>query len=929
MEEPFIPQEAFKTPEEEIAYLRERIQQREKALSPEEREENTHERVLPVIQDYAELPQEKVLPKERHMSSEDVEGIVLNLEPEEHDARMGELLSLLSEKGVKNTLTIVRKMDNPHIEDDFHRFLVQYIKSGYEVEGLKKGSKLKRALTMTLFEIVLPRVKEESREKTLEVLVSSMEQLYAGLLDTSGSKNKMHIAFEFAVEQVGEEVGFYMSVPTEWSELFEKQVRSIFPDAVVTERPDDYNIFNEEGVSVGAYAQNSPQAIYPIKLYDSFDHDPLSVILNAFSKLSREGEGASVQFVIHADDVGRASKFRNAIKEIEKGKSVKEAIDIAYSLSGELWQAAKEMFKSTKKKNEEEDAKKKEDAQSELAKIAIENIKEKLSSPLVGVNIRLAVSASSQERAESILDVFKQSFNQFENTHGNKVRFKNISQRKIRSFLHDMSFRIVRKEQEIPFNITELTTMAHLPVQEIKGTREVKETHDITAPAPVHLSEKGVVLGINKHRGEEREIHMAEEDRMRHLYTIGQTGTGKSVLLTNMMLQDIHNGEGCCFIDPHGTDVEYVLANIPPHRYKDVIYFDPANTERPMGLNMLEYDTRYPEQKTFVVNEMLSIFNKLFDMKTAGGPMFEQYFRNAVLLTIDDPESGNTLLDVSRVLSDTEYRALKLSRAQNPTVKQYWREVAEKAGGEASLQNIVPYITSKFDVFLSNDIMRPIIAQSRSSLDFRSIMDSRKILLVNLSKGRLGDINANLIGLIIVGKILMSALSRVDSLGKDTSPFYLYIDEFQNITTDSISVILSEARKYKLSLTIAHQFIKQLQENIRDAVFGNVGSMVSFRVSSEDAEVLEKQFAPIFSAHDIQNIPNWNAYVKMLIEGVPVKPFSLQTLPPPEGDIGQVAHLKQLSALTYGRKREDVEAEIMKRYSSHTTATDIPDTPLS
>jgi hypothetical protein len=335
-----------------------------------------------------------------------------------------------------------------------------------------------------------------------------------------------------------------------------------------------------------------------------------------------------------------------------------------------------------------------------------------------------------------------------------------------------------------------------------------------------------------------------------------------------------------------------------------------------MALNMLEYDRRFPDQKTFVVNEMLSIFNKLFDMKTAGGPMFEQYFRNAVLLVMDDPESGNTLLDVSRVLANKTFRELKLSKCKNPIVTQFWREVAEKAGGEASLANIVPYITSKFDVFLSNDIMRPIIAQENSTINFREIMDNKKILLVNLSKGRLGDINANLIGLIIVGKILMAALSRVDAVttGKTLPPFYLYIDEFQNITTDSISTILSEARKYKLSLNIAHQFIAQLEEGIRDSVFGNVGSIAAFRVGAEDAEYLEKQFSPVFTAKDIMSIDNYNAYLKMLANGKPVKPFNIETMSPPKGNRDIIKSIKELSYLKYGKERSLVEEEIMGKY---------------
>ena len=292
------------------------------------------------------------------------------------------------------------------------------------------------------------------------------------------------------------------------------------------------------------------------------------------------------------------------------------------------------------------------------------------------------------------------------------------------------------------------------------------------------------------------------------------------------------------------------------------------------------------------------------------------------MLVIEDPETGNTLLDVSRVMSNKAFRDLKISHCKNPVVVQFWREVAEKAGGEASLANIVPYITSKFDVFLANDIMRPIIAQEKSSWNFRDIMDNKKIMLVNLSKGRLGDINANLIGLIIVGKILMAALSRVDSLGKDLPPFYLYIDEFQNITTDSISTILSEARKYRLALSVAHQFIKQLDEKIKDSVFGNVGSIAAFRVGAEDAEFLEKQFAPVFSAKDLMNLDNYNAYMKLLAHGKTVKPFSMETIAPARGNPTQIDQLKELSYLKFGRERSAVESEVAGKYKGEGKVTE-------
>jgi len=311
------------------------------------------------------------------------------------------------------------------------------------------------------------------------------------------------------------------------------------------------------------------------------------------------------------------------------------------------------------------------------------------------------------------------------------------------------------------------------------------------------------------------------------------------------------------------------------------------------------------------------------------GPMFEQYFRNATTLVIEDPDSGSTLLEVSRVLSDEKYRKMKLEKCKNPIVKQFWEEIAGKAGGEASLANIVPYIVSKFDVFLANDIMRPIVAQEKSSFNFRDVMDNKKILLVNLSKGQLGDINSSLIGLIIVGKILNAALSRADSYGKEFPPFYLYIDEFQNITTDSISTILSEARKYKLSLNVAHQFISQLDQKIRDAVFGNVGSMTVFRVGSEDAEFFEKQFSPEFSASDIMNIDNFNCYAKILANGVPVKPFNFKALPADDGNPEIVNQLKNLSFQKYGKPRAEIEQEIMNRFKKEVPIETEKENPFS
>ena len=908
-------EQKFTSPQEELDFLRAQVAKHEKVMAEKGIEIPRESIITEKIIDYKENVPEKILHKDYQMKPEAVDAIVLDLTPEEHDVKMEELVSILQTKGLMNALLVTEKMNDSHLDDDFHRFLVQYVKAGLPMHNASEKSPFFKALKMTLFEVALPEgTEEKEQQKNLKELISRMEQFYAGMLSVQNEKDgPAYFTIELAKANASEEFIFYISVPDRKKELFEKQILSIFPKAKIFEKKDDYNIFNESGVAVGAYAKQKSNHIFPLKTYDQFDYDPLNVILNSFSKINKDGEGAAIQLIFRPAGDPYVNFYKRALKDISKGMKLKTAINMdRLSFGGILKKILKdifgEIFKSKKKVEEKEKDK------EQVDQVVLQNINNKITSPVVETNIRIVASSSTLPEAEEILNDLESSFNQFENTGSNRLEFKQMKGHDLTKLFREFSFRVFRDEYKMPINIKEITTMMHLPSSDIKSSPQLRQSKAGTAPAPMGLPQQGVLLGVNKNRNVETKIYMAKEDRLRHFYTIGQTGTGKTTLLKNMIAQDILNGDGVCMIDPHGSDIQDILAIIPKERYEDVIYFDPSYTARPMGLNMLEYDVRFPEQKTFVVNEMLSIFNKLFDMKTAGGPMFEQYFRNAVMLVLEDPTSGNTLLDVSRVLASKAFRDMKVANCKNPIVVQFWKEIAEKAGGESSLANIVPYITSKFDVFLQNDIMRPIVAQEKSAFNFREIMDNKKILLVNLSKGRLGDINANLIGLILVGKILMAALSRVDSLGSELPPFYLYIDEFQNITTDSISTILSEARKYKLSLNIAHQFIKQLDEKIKDSVFGNVGSIAAFRVGSEDAEFLEKQFSPVFTAKDIMNIDNFNAYIKMLANGKPVRPFNIENMPPPKGDKEIIGKLKELSYLKFGRDHEEVEKEIMKKY---------------
>jgi hypothetical protein len=548
--------------------------------------------------------------------------------------------------------------------------------------------------------------------------------------------------------------------------------------------------------------------------------------------------------------------------------------------------------------------------------VSIDLMTAKVSSRIVPTNIRVVASAKDHYRAEEIVQAITSTFNQFDEAQGNHFEFDMVHGRHLSSFLRSFVFRLYQYKELMPLSIAELTTLCHLTATGVSTSRELKSSKAKKAPAPVDMPEKGIVLGVNKYGGGSTKIYFGESDRLRHFYVIGQTGTGKSTLLKNMFVQDMRNGDGCCYIDPHGSDIVDLLASVPKERYKDVIYFDPAFPDRPMSINMMEYDPKYPEQKTQVVNEILSIFEKLFGkVPESLGPMFQQYFRNGAMLVLEGMEPGTaTIADIVRVLANAKFRRDCLKNSKNPIVNEFWTEIAEKAGGEASLENVIPYITSKTDIFLANDIMRPILAQPKSSFNFRKIMDEKKIFLGNLSKGRLGDINAEVLGLFIVGKMTQAALSRADTRAGTLPTFYLYIDEFQNFTTPSIAVILSEARKYGLSLQVAHQYIKQLDEKIRDAVFGNVGTKMVFRVGVEDAEFLEKTLKPEFSAKDIQGQEMGMAYLSLLVKGQPSKPFDINTEPPFDADYAVVDMLKKMSYEAYGRDREEVEAEIRARY---------------
>ncbi len=665
-----VPQ--FSNPEEEISYLRAEVAKREKALAEGgySHETAAHE----VVAEYRETAPAEVLAKSYAVPEKQQNAIVLELSPEAHDSVMSELLTLIMQKGVRNTLSIVEKMNDPHIEDDLHRFLIQYLKSGLPAE-IGEGTPLGKSLRMSLYEISLPEKAAGQDDRDLKSVISKMEQFYAGMLAISSPSEQGIFTLEVANSDHQSEVIFYAGVPNKSRDLFEKQILSVFPNAKISEQKDDYNIFAEGGVTAASVGGLSANAAFPLKTYDAFDYDPLNILLNAFSKIKEHEEGAALQIVFRPASDRYVKKYRKALEEIQKGVPVKEAINKPESTGGQLLALGKELLKSKEDKAKE----KEKNLERRPDDIAVDAITRKIETPILEANIRIAVSSKEKSEAERILNELESAFRQFENPTGNSLKFSRVKDAGLRAFAKDFSFRMFSEADLVPLSIREATSVLHFPDQ-VEGAPQLRQAKAGSAPAPLGLPTEGLFLGVNVDRNVEKKIFLSPEDRLRHMYVIGQTGTGKTVFLKNAILQDIRNGDGCCFIDPHGSDIQDILANIPKERWEDVIYFDPAALDRPMALNMLEYDPRFPEQKTFVVNEMVSIFNKLFDMKTSGGPMFEQYFRNATLLIMDSPESGSTLLEIPRVLASKAFRDMKIAQCKNPIVVQFWKEIAEKAG---------------------------------------------------------------------------------------------------------------------------------------------------------------------------------------------------------------------------------------------------------
>jgi len=738
----------------------------------------------------------------------------------------------------------------------------------------KNRGREEASIDSVLLQIAVPR--------SNEIKIDAMEQLFSSLVSIKkgGWKQKYSTQPAMSFEIVGklEDIRFYVWTPKSYKDLIEKQIHGAYPDADVVE-VQEYNIFTDHGKVAYKSLQLANENYKPLKTFRELPTDPLASITSALAKMGKD-EAAAVQILI--------------------------------SPAESDWQKQGSSFISETKKQEADPEK----AKFKVPAKHLEAIENKVSKPGFDTTIRMVVVSENEASAKAHLTNISGAFTQF-SSDLNKFSSKTIRRKGdfIESFIYRYKamFHIFGNRPSI-LNSEELATIFHFPNKQIT-TPHIQWLHAKRAPAPSEIPTQGMYLGMSIFRGVKRPVYIESEDRLRHMYIIGKTGTGKTEFLKAMMRQDINAGKGICFIDPHGDAVEDMLNFIPPERAEDVIYFRPSDGDRPMGLNLLEAKTE--DQKHFVATSVINLMYKLFDPYKTGivGPRFEHGVRNAMLTAM--VEEGNTFIEVMRIMTDSKFTQELLPKVTDPIVRRYWTDqIAQTA--EFHKSEVLDYTVSKFGRFVTNKMVRNIIGQSKSSFSFREVMDQGKILLVNLSKGELGEENSSFLGLILVPRILMAAMSRADMPEEQRKDFCLYVDEFQNFATPDFAQILSEARKYRLSLTVANQFIGQVDEEVKNAIFGNVGTVMSYRVGVTDANYLAREYAPTFSEDDLLNIERYHVYTKTIVNNEPVVPFSMD-LTMDLKKIDQLRNpkvaeiIREMSRLKYGRDLRLVESEIARR----------------
>lgn len=821
------------------------------------------------------------------------------------------------------------------------RFLLQYWHRRHEAKKL-----IHLRITMPKNDSKLDN--EKRTEKDFKEQIGKAEQFFRALYETRDLNlynifikrwvwGKPFISFELQFEN--QELSFVVVCDPYYQRIIEKQVTSFFESADVAPIPDDkkFRIDDPKYFTNGYYMHTKEDFWYPIQTYKNLEEDALNDVANAFSKLD-EGEKAVIQMVLHPKSKRWRKKAQQKGTDLFKGKGKKDSfqlnIPIISPILSILWWPIKVVFTGYDPAVDSVGGTNEPGAsggdhyvrmlqtEEEIAK----HIGEKAVQNGFDSIIRIMVSSPNPSRVQENLNGVFVAFNAFKGKGKNYFENRRVIPINLINapiMKHNFKYRLGSfLEKNSILCEEELASIYHFPDARYNRIPTIKWLPYKVLPPPINLPEEGIVIGNSVYRGQTKAARILRGDRTRHMYVLGKSGSGKSVLLEYMAGQDIVNGEGVGVIDPHGDLVEDVLARVPKDRAKDIVVFDPGDRDRPMGLNILEATTEEEQDRASL--DAMEIFIKLFGNEIFG-PRIQHYFRNGCLTLMADKDEGATLIDIPRLFIDDDFQRYKVSKVHNPVVRAFWENEMANTG-DREKQEMIPYFTSKFGPFVTNTTMRNIIGQTKSAFNVREIMDHQKVLLINLSKGKIGGINAQLLGLIMVAKVNQAAMARVDMAKEDRKDFYLYVDEFQNFATDTFASILSEARKYRLNLIMAHQYIAQLSESaggvaigqkdskIRDAVFGNVGTMLSFKVGAEDAEYLEKEYAPVLSQQDILGMANYKAYIKLNIENSTSRPFSIESIWDPKGRNYKIAEIiKKYSRMKYGRKKEFVDAEIEAR----------------
>lgn len=780
---------------------------------------------------------------------------------------------------------------------------------------LREAKNYERGLKMVPMYIHIPPAGDDlesngrdERDVTEEVL-SQAQVMYNIIASTvtKGFKSRIygqrHISFEIVAHEGL--VHYYVVAPIALIDTIQQAVAAAYPSARL-EEVEERNIFNPAGRmsgTIGGEFTLKKEFAYPIATYQESKRDAARALLNALSGATKE-DGVGIQLLIRPAGSGWSKSAISIVDNIKKSKGQKTGLSSAgFNTKG--------IFEALWKPPEAEETKPEDKQLSNLEEQTIQSIEDKTRYPGYETLIRVVASSNTAAKSQALLNNVVSAFALFDSSSNNGFKF--TVSKNIEEFVTAYIFRFF--PQQVTSNIlntVELATIFHLPNQGSIPTSRVQRQNAKQVDGPTESMEEGFLLGYNEFRGVKKEIRLADNDRRRHTYIIGQTGTGKSKLLENLAFQDMMDGKGFAFIDPHGDSAEELLGMVPKERVEDVIYFSPGDMEVPVGLNLFEFETQ--DQQDFLIQESIAMLYKLYDPGHTGiiGPRFESWFRNAALTVMADP-NGSSFLDVQQVFIDQAFADEKIKHVTNRTVLDFWnKEMAQTT--ESAKGEMLGWFASKFGAFLGNDMMRNIIGQTKSGFDLREIMDNKKILLVNLSKGRLGELNSQLLGMVFVMKFQAAAMGRADIPEDQRQDFSLYVDEFQNFATESFATILSEARKYRLSLVLANQFMTQLTEQIREAILGNIGTVISGRIGITDAEILQKKFMPTFDAEDLTKLPNFQTITSVMINNVPSAAFSMSLVPPMGTSNPQLKDaLKRLSSAKYGRPRAEVERDIFGR----------------